>query len=156
MLIAIIVSVAVLAFLIVLCVIYFDNIKQFFAKKKKSKKKQQAQPQPKQEIKPEDFIPLKNQYDDQTRDSSLDALFAEEDENSLQEDLSFEDEIPSQPATQNAQRRLSEQDFGDLFGKDFSSQKKSSKATIAEQIKNLSPELKALLLDSTLKKRDDV
>lgn len=156
MLIAIIVSVAVLAFLIVLCVIYFDNIKQFFAKKKKSKKKQQAQPQPKQEVKLEDFIPLKNQYDDQTRDASLDALFADEEKNFSQEDLSFKEEMPSQPNVQTTQRKISEQEFGDLFEKEFGSQKKSSKTTIAEQIKNLSPELKAMLLDSTLKKRDDV
>ena len=43
MLIAIIVAVAVLAFLIAICVIYHDNIKGLFKKKKKTKK---AEPKP--------------------------------------------------------------------------------------------------------------
>lgn len=146
--------VAVLAFIVVLCCIYAENIKEFFSKKKQPKQKDQIKQTQKPEIKPEDFIPLKNQYDDQTRDASLEALFAEDEydnEDSSTSDLLFE----NQPNEQKLSGIPNIGSFEDLFSHNMKKSNKSNKP-ISEQIKELSPELKALLIDTTLKKRDDV
>lgn len=168
MLIAIIVAVAVLAFLIAICVIYHDNIKGLFKKKKKTKKAE-PKPEAKKEEKPEDFIPLKNQYDDTERDASLEALF--ENENSAENDnfdfdAIFSDKKDSGFSDNNdlsninndtpKPAQLSDDEFEKLFRQSYRSNKSKDNRPIAEQIKNLSPELKALLIDTALKKRDDV
>ena len=154
MLIIVISIVAVLAFIVVLCFIYAENIKGFFSKKKKPKQEEQAKQTPKPEIKPEDFIPLKNQYDDQTRDASLEALFAE-DENYNEVSPASDLLVENQPAEQKSSSITNMGGFEDLFLHNIKKSKKSNKP-ISEQIKELSPELKALLIDTTLKKRDDV
>lgn len=168
MLIAIIVAVAVLAFLIAICVIYNENIKALFKKKKKSKK-QEPKPEPKQEEKPEDFIPLKNQYDDTERDASLDALFAEDDtsqednfdidsifgDNKSQGDNNVDSSNQSVDVS-SSQDPISDEMFEKLLKRSYKSNKSKGNKPIAQQIKDLSPELKALLIDTALKKRDDV
>ena len=167
MLIAIIVAVAILAFLIATCVIYHDNIKGLFKKNKKAKK-QESKPEQKKEEKPEDFIPLKNQYDDTQRDASLEALFAEDD--SSQEDNFDIDAIFGDNKSQNnnddfssltpdissSQDSISDEEFEKLLKRSYKSNKSKGNKPIAQQIKDLSPELKALLIDTALKKRDDV
>lgn len=167
MLIAIIVAVAILAFLIATCVIYHDNIKNSLKKNKKAKK-QEPKPEQKKEEKPEDFIPLKNQYDDTQRDASLEALFAEDD--SSQEDNFDIDAIFGDNKSQNnnddfsnltpdissSQDSISDEEFEKLLKRSYKSNKSKGNKPIAQQIKDLSPELKALLIDTALKKRDDV
>lgn len=167
MLIAIIVAVAILAFLIAICVIYHDNIKGLFKKNKKAKK-QEPKPEQKKEEKPEDFIPLKNQYDDTQRDASLEALFAEDDssqEDNFDIDAIFGDNKSQNnnddfssltPDTSLSQDSISDEEFEKLLKRSYKSNKSKGNEPIAQQIKDLSPELKALLIDTALKKRDDV
>lgn len=167
MLIAIIVAVAILAFLIAICVIYHDNIKNSLKKNKKAKK-QEPKPEQKKEEKPEDFIPLKNQYDDTQRDASLEALFAEDDfsqEDNFDIDAIFGDNKSQNnnddfssltPDISSSQDSISDEEFEKLLKRSYKSNKSKGNKPIAQQIKDLSPELKALLIDTALKKRDDV
>lgn len=143
-LIIIITLLAILAFLIALCVIYFDNVKQFVLNKIKFKKKKtKAKAEPKPVANAEDFKPLLYKEDEYTRDPSLDALFA--DDKQVELENKAEDVVEEEPIHRN--------DFDFLMKRTY---KKNSNKSLSEQIKDLSPELKALLLDSTLKKRDDV
>lgn len=167
-----IIAVAVVAFLIVLCIIYFEDIKNFFKNKFGKPKKQAKEPPKKEEKKPEvnidDFIPLKNQYDVNERDESLNALFAEEqtygDEDTFVNDDGeklFMGDVISNQQTQPQQRQSNGNfssnnfDFDKMFEGQFEKKQKTNKP-ISEQIQDLSPELKAMLIDSLLKKRDDV
>lgn len=169
MLIAIIVAVAVLAFLIAICIIYNENLKGLFKKKKKAKK-QEPKPEPKKEEKPEDFIPLKNQYDDTERDASLESLFAE-DNTDKDDDFDFDsifgdnkdskidsnDDLSDiNDNNDSKQTQNFDDDFAKLLKQTYKSKKRNDNRSIAEQINDLSPELKALLIDTALKKRDDV
>ena len=147
---------AILAFLIALCIIYFDNIKTYFKNKKKSKK---VEPKPvqKQVFKAEDFKPIINQNNEMERDASLEALFANEErceELADEEMLNADKLIQSESSLPNkSTANLPDKNFESFFNK---KNKKNSNKSLSEQIKDLPPELKALLLDSTLKKRDDV
>ena len=164
-----IIAIAVVAFLFVLCYIYRDNlkdkIKNIFKKpkKKEAPKKEEKKP----EIKNEDFIPLQNQYDDFERDESLqdllsgyesyddnDILINDDGEKLFVGDV-FEQPMQNHVPLSNTDMYSNDLDFDKMFAKQFGSQKKSNKP-IAQQIKDLSPELKAILVDSLLKKRDDV
>lgn len=151
MLIAIISTIAVLAFLVVLCFIYADNIKAYFSRKKSKNKKPKVEAKPpKAEPKPEEFIPLKNYNQDQERDESLQELFGQDDFLIDQEDSSanFDDFLNTQ-TTDKSDVPLDIQQY-------LNSSKTNAKKPISQQIQELSPELKALLLDTTLKKRDDI
>lgn len=152
MLLAIIVTLAFLAFLLVLCVIYFDNIKAYFKKTKKSK--QEQKPQQKKEINNDDFIPLKNQYDDSERDPALDALLSDNQTVSAQQNNEPVPEF-NNIEDQNSYNNDDDLDLGMLMKRTYK-KNNNTKKSIARQIKDLSPELKALLIDTTLKKRDDV
>lgn len=165
----IIIAVAVVAFLIVVCVIYkeelWSKIKNIFKKKPKSEPKSVKEEKKSPELNNDDFIPLKNQYDDE-RDASLEELFAD-DQNYTLEGTEINDdgkkifggEIYSEPQVENNDNKpnfLQENDFD--FDRIFQNKQNQSNKDkpIADQIKELSPELKAMLVDSLLKKRDDV
>lgn len=166
----IIIAVAVIAFLVVLFFIYRDNIKEKIKNifKKPKKKSDPKKEEKKPEINNDDFIPLKNQYDDE-RDISLQELLSDYetyDDNDVMinddgEKLFVGDVFQSQQTQNNSQipnfdaYSNNDLDFDKMFKNQFGSLKKSNKP-IAEQIKDLSPELKAILVDSLLKKRDDV
>ncbi len=155
MLIVVISIVAVLAFLITLCFIYKDNIKAHFKKKKKSSKKtaSEPKPEPKSAVNPDEFIPLKSQpIEDDYMDSALEALLNSNDDTNMPSDMS---DIFGSSGNKDEEKPSFENDDFNPFGSVMQDRFKENK-TIAEQIKDLSPELKALLLDSTLKKRDDV
>lgn len=155
MLILTIVLIAILAFLIVIAFIYKDEI---FKKRKKKDKSKKAEPKPekKPEPKNEDFIPLKTQYDDYERDSSLNELFTEEDSVFNDEDVQGE-EFSNTSNQNNAVPDFSNNDFDDFLTDNYRKMRKvNNNKPIATQIKELSPELKALLIDTALKKRDDV
>lgn len=156
MLVAIICVIAILAFLIVLCVIYSDNIKSYLKDKKAKKSKSKNNPKPKPaEVKVEEFIPLKNVNYDEERDASLYELFKEDldeveeiEESSSIQTPDFDDYLKNKD---HYPRALSSN-----FNKYLNTIDPNSKKPISQQIQELSPELKALLLDSTLKRRDDV
>lgn len=166
----IIITVAVLAFLVVLCFIYRDNIKDkiknIFKKQKKKAVPKQEEKAP--EVNNDEFIPLKNQYDDE-RDESLQELLSGY-ETYNDNDVMINDDgeklfvgdvfNQTQPNLNSNSPNFdafdnNNLDFDKMFARQFGSPKKSNKP-IAEQIKDLSPELKAILVDSLLKKRDDV
>jgi len=162
-----IIILAVIAFLIVLCVIYFQEIKKYL-KSKFTKKKPVKKEKPKEDNKPkytvEDFKPIaKSEYDD-SRDSSLDGLFSDDEfmlDNEFS-DMLLEDNSTSKNTieSQNIDNTKPEfsfdkefAEFNEMFG---SKMRKSDKKTISEKIKDLPPELKALLLDNVLKRKDDI
>ncbi|MBE7074465.1 MAG: hypothetical protein E7376_00570 [Clostridiales bacterium] len=153
----IIIAVAVVAFLVALCFIFSDNIKAYFKKifSKKSKTVPQGEPLKQEksvEQKIEEFIPLKNQYDDSVRDASLEELFAIDDE----DDFMVSSETLNQSIPQRfGGTEIKTDNFDNIFRGRVRG-KKLNKKPIAQQIKDLSPELKMLLMDSILKKRDDV
>ena len=167
----VIIIIAVVAFLVILCFIYRENIKNKLKNifKKPQKKSEPKKEEKKPEINNDEFIPLKNQYDDE-RDESLQELLSDyqdyndndvliNDDNEkifvgdvLGQPKSPKNSINSQPFSGFDNNNL---DFDEMFKRQFGSHKKSNKP-IAEQIKDLSPELKAILVDSLLKKRDDV
>lgn len=157
---------AVIAFLIVLCVIYFKEIKNYIKSKlpkKKSKKQEKPKQEKKQTLQVEDFKPILKDYEKEERDSSLDDLFFDE-QNGENDEFS---EI-------NSVFNESEDDFKDFFTGNFGqkmsptnnkfksfndlfeSKAEQDNRPISEKIKSLPPEIKALIIDNVLKKRDDV
>lgn len=182
-----IIILACIAFLLVLFVIYFKEIKEYIKsklfkknnKKNKSKGDTQAKPKEEKKVVPtvEDFKPIARPIDE-SRDSSIEQLFSMDEALDFMDDdtADFEKKLneeidklfDSSAEQNNEQATLSDNDkrkFDDFFGskKPMYKMKNGNKymvveenETIAEQIKNLSPELKALLLDNVLKRRDDV
>lgn len=153
----IIIVVAVLAFLIALCFIFADNIKAYFKKifSKKTKNVPKGEPLKEErpsQVKIEEFIPLKNQYDDSVRDASLEELFGSDDDYMVSSDQAFKESIPQS----FGKSEIKTDNFDSLFRGHIKGRGKASKKPISEQIKDLSPELKMILIDSVLKKRDDV
>lgn len=157
---------AILALVVALLVIFkkevwaYINKKLFgkFKKKEKSKAKIEKKAEDKKEKKPtytvDDFVPAKIE-EDTARDSSVEMLLGIDEFglNETKNDFSF-DSMPK--LTDEDKKRLS-----DFFGSDESAFKRvqnntSSPKSISRQIKDLSPEMKVLLLDNVLKKRDDV
>lgn len=165
-----IIAIAVLVFLVVLCFIYKEElwakIKNIFKKKPKSEPKPVKEENKPTELKNDDFIPLKRQYDEE-RDLSLEELFADDENNNGIQDTEINDdgkkifggEIFNEPKSESFEPRpnfLEENDFDfDRIFQNRQSQSNKDKP-ISDQIKDLSPELKAMLVDSLLKKRDDV
>lgn len=164
-----IIAVAVLVFLVVLCFIYKEElwakIKGIFKKKPKAEPKP-VKEEKSTELKNDDFIPLKKQYDEE-RDASLEELFADDQNYDEVENAEVNDdgkkifggEIFNESKSENFEPKpnfLEENDFD--FDKIFQNRRNESSKDkpIADQIKELSPELKAMLVDSLLKKRDDV
>ena len=161
---------AVIAFLVVLCIIYFKEIKQYLKSKfvkQKPKQKETKQKETKKVMPTmEEFKPIVSNYGEE-RDSSLAGLFSEE-KNSSVEKLFGEEEFAyeepnnidfEQKANLNKTQDYSNFSFDDEFAKYneiFGSKSNKSKKTINQQIKELPPEIKALLIDDVLKKRDDV
>lgn len=143
-----IILIAILVFLIVLSIIYFDNIKSYLKNKFKKKKKEEKASTPKPEMKVEDFMPLKSVPDDQTRDLSLQELFAENNLDSSDKNINQETETKNEIKEQKPIN-----DFDSFFNYKKNVTKNKS---ISQKIKDLPPEIKALLIDDTLKKRDDV
>lgn len=167
----VIIALAVLALLFAICYIYRDNLKEkaknIFKKpqKKEEPKKEEKQP----EINNDDFIPLKNQFDDMQRDESLEALLADyasyndsdvminDDNEKLFVGDVLENSQPIKKEQELSNNNVFENNQFD-FDKFFKNQykEKQSNKPISQQINELSPELKAILIDSLLKKRDDV
>ena len=159
---AIIIICAIVAFLIAFMVIYFKEIKQKALSKIKFKKKSKVKPEAteykseKQEKteKPnftvDDFMPLENSkaYE---RDPSLEALFGDIEDIDNSDNL-FND-IPRPNI--NVEKSFNDLDFDDKFKNLFKEDNKNNKS-IADKIKELPPEIKVLLMDNVLKKRDDV
>lgn len=155
MLLVCIILIAILAFLIVLLVIYFDQVKVFF-KNKFKKKKEQKQEQPVQKVNYDDFIPLKNSQEIFEKDVALEELLKENMQKQFDEpEQNFEQ---SGVEEQNSFENIGEKNMPkyDDFEELLKTYKKKKNKTISEKIKDLPPEVKALLIDNTLKKRDDV
>lgn len=156
------IGIAIIAFLIVVCIIFFSEIKKYILGKLKFKKKsaKKAEEKPKQKAEKasytvEDFKPIAKNHDEDIRDSSIESLFAFEEYPTIKEEL----KKPSESILTDSDRKK----LDDFFSKDKTAFKRinnnvksESKSTISKQIKNLSPEMKALLVDNVLKKRDDV
>lgn len=147
---------AVIAFLVVLVIIYFKEIKTYLLNKfpKKSKAKQEKPKEKKDSKTPqftvEDFKPINNNYSDEIlRDESLEKLFEDDD---LFNEL--ENSIPTKENNEVKGFNFDDE-FAD-FNKFIRNSEKKDNKTVAQKIKELPPEIKALLIDNVLKKRDDV
>ena len=68
--------------------------------------------------------------------------------------------FPSESKPESVLNESEKKVFGDFFNGDSTfkqiKNENNDRKSISKQIKNLSPEMKALLLDNVLKKRDDV
>lgn len=163
----IIIAIGVVAFLIILFVIYFDNIKKLFAKKeKKVEKIPEPQKETKQQYSYEDFKPKKPVEPEMDRDTSVSSLF--EEYNSLQDD-NTEDYIDANSSNYNSinnndyvndynnnSNNFDKSEFDDLFKKFNEGGGASKEKSLSEQISELPPEIKILLIDNLLNKKDDV
>ena len=159
---------AVIAFIVALVIIFFKEIKGFLKKKFSKKpniKKEASNKEKKSTYQVEDFKPIVYNTEGNVRDSSLESLFAF-DEYGMEEQGNEEGFTTQMQDKENFGSSLTDADrkrLDDFFGKDNNFFKhidnrvpKRAKGSISDEIKNLSPEMKALLLDNVLKKRDDV
>lgn len=167
----IIIIVAVIAFIIAICAIYFKEIKncikeKFTFKRKKSSKKETKEEKPKetkeQKKEPtpsvEEFKPIMQNFNkEEERDDSLERLFEDEDFPFGMEDFddSFLFETPKSGGIKSEKQVDEFEDFKRMVGKRFNEESQTSN-NIAEKIKKLPPEIKVMLMDNILKKRDDV
>ena len=157
----IIIAIGVVAFLIILIVIYFDNIKKLFEKKEKPVEKA---PENKSEKKPyysyEDFKPKKPVEPELNRDSSVSSLF---DEYNPVQEYNGESEANNNNNTfdynednfTNNTNNFDKSEFDDLFKK-FNEGTGIEEKSLSEKISELPPEIKILLIDNLLNKKDDV
>lgn len=169
-----IICVAIVASLIVLFVIYFKEIMSFLKNKfssifklKPKKAKTESKPKPeKAEKKPtytvEDFKPVSKNEGDDSRDASIERLFAMDDLDFMGDGFLNEPMFPKAP-TFEEKPKMNDADkkaLDEFFKEDVAFKKVKNNIqdnkSISKQIKDLSPEMKALLLDNVLKKRDDV
>lgn len=156
----IIITLAIIAFLIAIVVIYFKEIKSFIKIKLTSSKKEKKEKPKEKKSSPqptaEEFKPIAKTYEEDKRDSSLEKLLEEDNDFPFSiDDLMAEDfDLPTR------KKQTIKNDFDDfedikrMLGKKY--EKTSSKKDISKQIRNLPPEIKALLIDNVLKRRDDV
>ena len=167
---------AVIAFLIALSIIYFKEIKSIigskFKIKKNSKKgetnsktEQKKEEKKKNSYTVEDFVPINREKVDDVRDPSLDELFATDDvefsdDFSIENNLNFKDEIKDLFKDETQKSKKTKIDSFDInnnsFAPIFDSKINKNDKSIADKIKELPPEIKVLLMDNVLKKRDDV
>lgn len=157
--------IAVIAFLLVLFFFNYNSVisfvKNLFKKKdKKEKTKEKKESKPKEEPKSEpytyeDFKPLVK--DPETdRDSSIEELLNMDDFDYV-DDSSFDDDNIFSGEFAEPSKKLNEfssDSFEDLFRR-YNKDNKSKKS-IAQQIRELPPEIKAMVIDHLLDKRDDV
>ena len=164
-----IIILAVIAFLVVLCVIYFNEIINFLKRKLlKNKKAKKAETKPKEQKNPvysvEDFKPIAKTTEDETRDSSLNELFENQDLlfNNEFGDMFLDQELNNNNNSQasfqnNSDKRFSFdkefESFNEMFG---SKMRKKKNKSLSDKIKNLPPEIKALIIDNVLKRKDDI
>ena len=156
----IVIIVAVIAFLFVLVCIYFKDIKsaiknKFKGKKEVNPKEQKSVPAKNVTYTVEDFKPIKPEYNLESRDSSLDGLFKDiNDIDASDDDFSnMANEIKQTDEGQQIDDSDYEKLF-DMFGKnnDFDDGKNK---TLAQKIQELPPELKVLVIDNLLGRKDD-
>ena len=156
---AIIIICAIVAFLIAFMAIYFKEIKQKllskFKKKSKAKpeateyKPEKAEKTEKPNFTVDDFMPLERSKDDE-RDPSLEALFGDLEDFDGSENLF--DKIPEPNV--KVDKSFNDMDFNKKLKELFKEEGKNTKS-IADKIRELPPEIKVLLMDNVLKKRDD-
>ncbi len=169
-----IICVAIVASLIVLFVIYFKEIAAFLkskfgnifkSKSKKQKKESKLKPE-KAEKKPtytvEDFKPVSKNEEADVRDASIERLFAMDDLDFMGDGFLNEPMFPKAP-TFEEKPKMNDADkkaLDEFFKEDATFKRVKNNInddkSISKQIKDLSPEMKALMLDNVLKKRDDV
>lgn len=144
---------AIVAFLVVVCVIYFKEIKNYLksklfkSKKKPEEKKEKAIKQVTPTV--EDFVPLVKNDAEEERDGSIERLFVDE-------EFAYErEEETIKPHDEASDRKSVFDDFDSIFGKRIKNNT-NNKKTISEHIKELPPEVKALLIDNVLKRKDDI
>ncbi len=158
---AIIIICAIVAFLIAFMIIYFKEVKQKVVSKLKFKKKSKAKPEAteykseksekteKPNLSVDDFMPLESSKNDE-RDPSLEALFGDLD---IESSDNMFDEIPNPNI--DIEKSFNDINFNNKLKDLFKDDNKNNKS-IADKIKELPPEIKVLLMDNVLKKRDDV
>lgn len=155
----IIILCAVLVFLVAVFVIYFKEIKsKLFIKKTKKPKNQKQQESPKKEndkvtLSVEDFVPSAKPVLNE-RDSSLDGLFDIPDDEI--DDIINDGFVDEFIGGGNEFQDFSNDDIGNRLKRLLKSTSGSDKKSIAKQIKELPPEIKILLIDGILKKREDL
>ena len=158
----IIIVASIVAFLFVLFIIYFKEIKSYlkshikFCKKKaESVKTETAKPKTTQIYTVEDFKPLNNYNQVSTRDSSLEQLFSDDNfDYPVMNETRPEEFVSKEESNNDDFDPLEYENFiksmreGD---QDFSNEKK----TLAQKIQELPPELKVLVVDNLLGKKSD-
>lgn len=156
----IIITVAIIAFLLVLFFFNYQSIlsfiKNLFKKKNKKATKKKEEPQPvKEEFTYEDFKPIvkEPEFD---RDSSIEELLSMDDFDDYSYDQDFDDmdnifsgEVNETPSLSN----FNEDSFDDIFKR---YNLKKGKKSLAQQIRELPPEIKAMVIDNILDKKNDL
>lgn len=161
----ILVVIAVVAFLLVFTLFYFNSVRDFFNKmftrkkntKPSDKKGSENIPQKKEKVTytVEDFKPIASAEVEQKRDSSLDNLFNDE-----------TDEIIDQfDNNYNFDDNTFGKDESDMNDEEFEKMMNSFKEdsfdyddnkTLAQKIQELPPELKVLIVDNVLSRKEEV
>lgn len=162
-----IIIVAVIASIIVICAFYYKEIFSFIKsklpkiKKTKKSKKEEKPKENKKVPKPtvEEFKPISKPLEEESRDSSIERLFSDDDDFPFDFDDLIDDDfsIPAHSNSQNFNKSEIDEfeDLKRMLGRKYG-KNESNKKNIAQKIKSLPPEIKALLIDNVLKRRDDV
>lgn len=167
----IIIIVAVIAFIIAVIFIYKNEISNYlksklpkFKKQTSKKEVKEEKPKEKKEEKKEplpsveEFKPITKSYEQESRDQSIEQLLADEDFPFGMDDFddSFLFDAPKSGGLKSSLAINDEfEDLKRMLGKEYG-EKSVDKQTIAEKIRKLPPEIKVMLMDNVLKKRDDI
>lgn len=158
-----IIIIAVISFLLVLFFFNYQDVRSYLKKifeKKKKVNKVKEEPKPsKYEPTYEEFKPVIKEPE-VDRDSSVEELF---NMNDFDDDYLFEDdfnesdniftrEVPSKSKT--PLENFNEDAFDEIFRK-YGGEKKKKKS-LAKQIRDLPPEIKVMVVDNVLNKKDDI
>ena len=148
---------AILASILAVIIIYHkDIISKLKRKKKTAKKPENKTTEPVKEktstFKPEDFKPIQRNLDDD-RDESVARLFDSEGD--------FNDNFSNNEQNHNSigLESLSDEELEERFKNAFKTSpfgKQKQEKTISQTIKELPPEIKALIIDNVLKRKDDI
>ena len=143
--------------MIVIFIVYFSEIKAYVLSKLPKRKSKQKQEKPKETqskkaptFTVEDFVPTSHQSEDEmARDESLASLFDDEEFIEMIDEQFEENSRSPQIPKFNFDNEFA--DFNKFIRKD-----NNKNQTIAQKINQLPPEIKAMLIDGILKKRDDI
>ena len=162
----IIIVCSVVAFLFVLIIIFRKDVFSFlskkinfkFKKKKTTEKKDEPSKKEKVSYTVEDFKPINPLKNEQVRDSSLDALFNDYKQEELSDNFigdENQDQVDNtEPFSFDSKEVSGDFDY-EKFLKSIQDKNSNDEKTLAEKIQELPPELKVLIIDNLLGRKDD-